>query len=302
MTFVNGIGNHVELRYCRKSLNMQVLRHVITLREQLDAEREIGSVTGFVPTMGALHEGHLVLVRRMLEECESGVASIFVNPTQFNDKEDLNRYPRPIEEDIILLNEQGCDYLFLPDVSEVYPDGSGDAPAPDLGGLDKGMEGAFRPGHFEGVAQVMMRLLHIVQPDRLYMGQKDYQQAAIIQYLIRTTGMPVEFVLCDTIRETDGLAMSSRNRLLDEKARALAPIIYRTLQAASKETTQLPIEQALSNARKALTTEGVTLEYFEIVDGITLQPISNPNEHDSIVACCAAWIGGVRLIDNVIVR
>ena len=280
---------------------MQVLRHVVTLREQLDFEREVGSIVGFVPTMGALHDGHLALLDRMLEECESGVASIFVNPTQFNDPGDLGKYPRPIEEDIIMLNERGCDYLFLPEVDEVYPNGVDEQFDYDCEGLDSGMEGEFRPGHFKGVVQVMMRLLHIVQPDRLYMGQKDYQQAAIIQHMIRKTGMPVEFILCETVREEDGLAMSSRNRLLDAEARALAPVIYKTLRSAADQIKKLQVELVLQNARSELNTDGVRLEYFEIVDATTLQPVRSMDDHHRVVACCAAWVGGVRLIDNILV-
>ena len=281
---------------------MYVLRTVASLREFLEEVREEGGVVGFVPTMGALHTGHETLVMTMLDECNCGVTSIFVNPAQFNDPADLEKYPRPIENDIDKLNDLGCDVLFLPAVEEIYPTGSEENRDLDLAGLDIPMEGAFRPGHFTGVARVMYRLLNIVQPDRLYMGQKDFQQTAIIRHIIRSHQMPVDFVMCPTVRESDGLALSSRNVRIEPADRAMATSIYQVLNMAKQQLGDRSIGDIKEEAMTELTRSGLRPEYFEIVDGASLEAVTEPDEHEQIVACTAAWLGEVRLIDNMILR
>ena len=280
---------------------MLILRHVVKLRDYLDSEKANGSTIGFTPTMGALHDGHMALVDAMNAECECGVVSIFVNPKQFNDASDLEKYPRTTEEDIIKLNKAECDVTFLPEVDEVYPADAVQIDM-DLGRLDKTMEGEFRPGHFKGVAEVMFRLLNIVQPDRLYMGQKDFQQTAVIKKIIDHYRMPVEFVTCPTVREADGLAMSSRNVRIDPDLRNKATILYDNLSAAKTSLGQLSPSTITADAMSDMEKPGIRPEYFEIVDAITLEPVTDPGYHDVVVACTAAWVGDVRLIDNMVLK
>ena len=258
---------------------------------------------GFVPTMGALHEGHLELVRMAKSDGCVVVTSIFVNPTQFNNPKDLEKYPRTPEKDAALLLTAQCDALFLPSVDEVYPTGQDVSVNFDFKQLDKVMEGEFRPGHFKGMATVVHRLLDIVRPHQLYMGQKDYQQLCIVRDMIRQHNIPTQLVMCPTIRETDGLAMSSRNVRLSPEMRAAAPVIYSTLKWAE---TALKNGESASNiaitAIQKLTTAGLQPEYFEVVDGVTLLPVENWSTSNFIVACTAAFAGDVRLIDNVVLR
>ncbi len=281
---------------------MHVFRDVLSLREFLDSEKESGNRIGFVPTMGALHAGHLALVNAMNETCETGVVSIFVNPKQFNEATDLESYPRPIEEDIRKLVEAECDVLFMPDADEVYPKGFESVLSIDLAGLDETMEGEHRPGHFQGVAQVMFRLLHIVQPDSLFMGQKDFQQTVIVRHMISLYGLPVEFELCPTIREEDGLALSSRNVRLTPENREKATIIYQQLDQARQDLGRKPLALIKDSAMDAISKGGGEPEYFDIVDGDTLETVEFSAHHEAIVACTAAWFGDVRLIDNVILK
>ncbi len=252
--------------------------------------------------MGALHNGHATLVRQAATETNVSVCSIFVNPTQFNEANDLAKYPRTPEKDIALLLESGCSVLFMPDVSEVYPDGQQSPLVVDFGLLDLPMEGAHRPGHFAGVAQVVKRLLDIVQPDQLFMGQKDYQQFAIVQHLIQVLGIPVKLKMCATVREPDGLAMSSRNMRLLPEHRAIASLIFRVLSNAKNDLQHESPAAVCAAAMNALTVPGMEPEYFEIVDGRTLQPVSNIANHDTVVACTAARVGEVRLIDNLLMK
>ena len=252
--------------------------------------------------MGALHEGHMSLVERMNEETDHGVVTIFVNPTQFNDPGDLSKYPKPIEDDIKKLYDIQCDVVFIPSVDEIYPSGVEPDDGLDFDGLDERMEGEFRPGHFGGVAQVMHRLLTIVKPHKLFMGQKDFQQTAIVQHMIRHYDLPTDLVTCPTVREPNGLAMSSRNRLLDPRLRDKASIIYQTLQQAKKDIDKLSITDIRRNALNALAIPDFKPEYFEIADGKTLLPVGDTLMHDYIVACCSVWAGEVRLIDNIIIR
>jgi pantoate--beta-alanine ligase len=280
---------------------MLVLRHTVKFREYLDSEKESGATIGFAPTMGALHDGHLALVGAMKAECEIGVVSIFVNPKQFNQAADLEKYPRTVEEDLIKLHSAACDVTFLPEVEEIYPE---DAPPfeIDLGRLADTMEGEFRPGHFDGVAEVMFRLLNIVQPDRLYMGQKDFQQTAIIKHIIDHFDMPVEFVTCPTVREEDGLAMSSRNVRIEPDLRPTATILFENLNKAKASLGATSPASISSEAMSDMDRPGVRPEYFEIVDAITLEPVMDPDQHEVIVACVAAWLGDVRLIDNMVLK
>ncbi len=280
---------------------MLVLRNTVKLREYLDSEKESGATIGFTPTMGALHDGHLALVAAMKAECECGVVSIFVNPKQFNQAADLEKYPRTVEEDILRLHGANCDVTFLPEVGEIYPEDAAPFEV-DLGRMADTMEGEFRPGHFDGVAEVMYRLLNIVQPDRLYMGQKDFQQTAIIRYVIDHFNMPVELVTCPTVRERDGLAMSSRNVRIDPELRPVATVLYENLLKAKAEIGKKSPSQISEEAMSDMGRLGVKPEYFEIVDASTLELVKDPANHKVIVACTAAWVGEVRLIDNMILR
>ena len=279
--------------------------HVFTtnrdLLDYLNAFRLAGSTIGFVPTMGAIHTGHQALVRRCAAECDVTCASIFVNPTQFNDSQDLSKYPRPLANDIHLLNESGADLLYLPRGVEVYPPDF-EGVSLELGELGKVMEGPFRPGHFAGVVTVVHRLLDIVQPDRLYMGLKDYQQLTIIRYMLKQLEMPVELVPCEIVREEDGLAFSSRNVRIDPALRSKAPLIYQTLQAAHEMLKASNAAEVRRWATDALDDAGFRTEYFQLCDGITLQPVKDQREHDLIVACVASWLGEVRLIDNLVLK
>lgn len=256
---------------------------------------------GFVPTMGALHNGHLSLIKRSISENNYTVCSIFVNPTQFNEKSDLDKYPRTIEKDMALLEEVGTSILFWPSASEVYPPGLKTKLSISFEGLENVMEGYFRPGHFNGMAQVVKRLLDMVEPDRLYMGQKDFQQVAIVRNMIDQLSIPIELVMCPIIREKDGLAMSSRNVRLPKKHRTQVPILHKTLKAVARKIKKQKDIPALKEwATKQLSLPDFKPEYFEIADGRTLEPVSDVKESNYIVACLAVWVGEVRLIDNMI--
>lgn len=282
---------------------MLLFKQVESLQRFLSFRKEAGDTVGFVPTMGALHEGHLALVRKARSENTLSVCSIFVNPTQFNASGDLDAYPRLPGPDLEALTSVGNDVVLMPSVGEVYPNGKAGGSPVDLAGLDQPMEGAFRPGHFAGVAQVVDRLLDIVQPHRLYMGQKDYQQAAIIGHLLRETGRPAELRVHPTIREADGLAMSSRNLRLTTDHRERAPLLYQTLQWVRDAYLQgQPVPQIEQAALERLDQPGFRPEYVQIVDGITLQPARTPDQHEVVVACLACWAGEVRLIDNIILK
>ena len=281
---------------------MLIFKKVADLQHWLDTERRAGKTVGFVPTMGALHEGHLSLVLAAKKECDLAVASIFVNPTQFNDPKDLEKYPRMPEEDIALLLGAGCDALFMPPVEEVYPPGQNLAVQLDFRQLDQVMEGVFRPGHFSGMATVVKRLLDIVQPHRLFMGQKDFQQLSIVRDMIRQLGLPIQLVMCPTTREPDGLAMSSRNLRLSPEMRIAAPAIYRALAEAKNQFEHEPAFAVQARAVRQLEAAGLKPEYFDIVDGISLLPVERYTGSDFIVVCVAAWAGEVRLIDNLVLK
>ncbi len=281
---------------------MLIFKKVADLQGWLNDERATGRSIGFAPTMGALHDGHLDLVRMAKRACDRAVVSIFVNPTQFNDPKDLERYPRTPDKDAALLLTAGCDALFMPPVEEVYPPGKDFTIHLDFRQLDKVMEGVFRPGHFEGMASVVNRLLDIVRPHRLYMGQKDFQQLSIVRDMLHQQGSPVELVMCPTRREADGLAMSSRNLRLAPDMRAAAPVIYQTLQWAKETFQTRPAAAVQAQALEKLAAAGLKPEYFDIVDGISLLPVQHWADSDFIVACVAAFAGEVRLIDNLVLK
>ncbi len=269
------------------------------LRIYLQQKKEKKALIGFVPTMGALHNGHLSLIREARRETDMVVCSIFVNPTQFNEQKDLDTYPRTPHKDIELLSRVGCDVLFMPGADEIYPPGLNTRIDLDFKSLDKVMEGAFRPGHFEGVAQVVKRLLDIVEPDGLYMGQKDFQQLTIIGYMIDQLGIPTKLVSCPIIREENGLAMSSRNVRLEKGLRKRAVVIYQTLLQAKDWIQEMSPREIEEKALKALAIPGFRPEYFKVVDARTLQEVDQLEKDHPLVACAAVWAGEVRLIDNM---
>ncbi|MFZ4634204.1 MAG: pantoate--beta-alanine ligase [Saprospiraceae bacterium] len=281
---------------------MLVFKKNEDVQEWVDAEKNFGQPIGFAPTMGALHEGHLDLVRLSAQQGNRTVVSIFVNPTQFNDPNDLKKYPRTPGKDLELLLQTSCDVVYMPDVEAVYPPGEDVSLHLDFGSLDKTMEGAFRPGHFAGMATVVHRLLRIVQPDFLYMGQKDYQQLSIVRDMIRQLQLPVDLVMVPTHREADGLAMSSRNVRLTPDMRTVAPVLYQTLQEIRKRLPASTAPALQLWAMDQLRSAGLEPEYVDIVDGITLLPIENYSDADLVVVCAAAKAGAVRLIDNVVVN
>jgi pantoate--beta-alanine ligase len=271
-----------------------------SLQRLISDHRAQGKSVGFVPTMGALHAGHLELVRTAKAENDFVVCSIFVNPTQFNNPEDLAKYPRTEEEDLRLLVSVGCDAVYTPSVEEMYP--SPPDLAFDFGALETVMEGAFRPGHFNGVGIVVAKLFHMVQPDRAYFGQKDLQQTAIIKSLVRNLSFPITLRICPTVRESDGLAKSSRNVRLTPEERELAPAIYRILTSC-----RLSLEAGMDSKEAILAAElafghipPFRLEYLQLVNANTLLPIDRLEEPGSNALCVAAYLRSVRLIDNLV--
>ena len=282
---------------------MYLFKNVSGLRAFLEPFRTKNRAIGFVPTMGALHEGHLSLIRESLAATHCTVCSIFVNPTQFNQQADLEQYPRTPAKDLQMLYEVGCQAVFMPTVEAIYPPGLDTSVAVDFGQLAEGMEGRFRPGHFQGVAQVVKRLLDIVQPSHLYMGQKDYQQCFLVRHMAQALALPVEVVMSPTVREANGLAMSSRNARLNPEQRKQAAIIYKTLQDAGAWIKQgLSPAEVQEKALQQLTIPGFRPEYFEIINGQTLQQLNEAQPDRMVVACTAVWAGEVRLIDNLILQ
>jgi len=280
------------------------MKIIFTVKElQSELKKHIKKTVGFIPTMGALHSGHIVLMKNSIKENDITVCSIFVNPTQFNVKSDLEKYPRTLKADADKLEKAGVDYLFAPSVKEIYPQGTKKSVKVNLKGLDKQMEGKFRPGHFEGVVQVVHRLLDIVKPTRLYMGQKDFQQFTIIAQMIKNLKMKVELVVVKIQRAKDGLALSSRNVRLTPAKRKWAPNINKALKKAKKSMAKKSVAEVEENAMMELgKPRGYEPEYFIIVDGHTLKPIKNWEDSDYIVAATAVWAGKVRLIDNMILK
>ncbi|MBS4014435.1 MAG: pantoate--beta-alanine ligase [Bacteroidetes bacterium] len=280
---------------------MKVFKKTLELKNELDILSKQGKKIGFVPTMGALHHGHIELVVRSVKDNDITVASIFVNPTQFNNPEDLKKYPRMPEKDIAMLENANCDYVFLPDYDEVYP--KIDTTNYDFGMLEKVMEGKFRPGHFKGVGMVVKRLFEIVEPDNAYFGLKDYQQFLVIKSLVNQFDIPVNIVGCETIREHDGLAMSSRNLRLSDEQRKEAPEIYKSLSFIKKhieDKSVLEWKQWFKDKINALSQ--LKVEYIEISDAITLEEVSLFDDSKSLVICVAVFAGEIRLIDNVLIN
>lgn len=280
---------------------MIVAETIAKIDELLVNESNKGKKIGFVPTMGALHEGHLSLIRQAFAENDVVVASIFVNPIQFNNPDDLQKYPRTFEADCALLQSAGCHFLFYPSVAEMYPEPV--TKVYDFGQLDKVMEGEHRPGHFNGVAVVVHKLFEIVKPTKAYFGLKDFQQLAIVQQLVINEAIPVQIVPCPIVREHDGLAMSSRNVRLGANERAIAPFIYQTLKQAVELSANTSVEAVKQYVYNAFSKqEAFNLEYFSIVDGVTLQDVSTFETNKFTVGCIAVHLGGVRLIDNIVFR
>ena len=277
---------------------MKIINTINELRAELDAYRAAGKSIALVPTMGALHRGHSSLVERAVAENDIVVVSIFVNPTQFNDKNDLKNYPRTLEADCALLDEVGAAIAFAPSVEEMYPEP--DTREFSFAPLDTVMEGACRPGHFNGVAQIVSKLFYAVEPHKAYFGEKDFQQLAIIRQMVRDLAIDVEIVGCSIVREADGLAMSSRNTLLTAEERERALAISRTLFASlniAKEKSLAATKAFVEDAINAVP--GLELEYFQIVDGNTLQQIGEWSDSDYAVGCIALFCGKIRLIDNI---
>lgn len=268
----------------------------------LQQKRQKNPKTGFVPTMGALHQGHISLIESACSENDLVVCSIFVNPTQFNDPKDFQNYPITIENDIDLLEKAGCDALFLPAVEEMYPAGLENKKTYALGYLETVLEGRYRPGHFQGVCQVVHRLLTIVPADRLYLGQKDFQQCMVIRKMIELENLPIETVICPTLRETDGLAMSSRNMRLDKEAREKAVEISRTLLHIKSSLKTGDLSELKTAAVEQLNRTGFKTDYVEIADADTLELIGRWDGKRKLVALCAAFLGEVRLIDNMLLQ
>ena len=280
---------------------MIVFHKVKDLKNYLLSEKATGKQVGFVPTMGALHEGHLAIIRKSEEENDITIASIFVNPTQFNNQQDFDKYPITTAKDIGLLEQNDCDVLFIPSVKEIYPEGTIFNMNFEVGYLDSVMEGKHRPGHFKGVAQVVKRLLDIVEPHILYLGQKDFQQFKLIEKMIADLKIPVKLKMAKTMREADGLAMSSRNRRLTAEGRKNAADIFSILTNAASLLNSKSVQEIKSNALKSLSAiPNAEPEYFEIADANNLKLLSDIKESNSVVLCCAVWINDVRLIDNVV--
>ena len=280
---------------------MLIFTTAAELRDYVSAARRAGRRIGLIPTMGALHEGHLQLVRAATQTCDEVIASVFVNPTQFNNPEDLRLYPRLPEQDAAALAPAGCTALFMPSVAEVYPQPT--VLRIDFGPLERVMEGAHRPGHFNGVATVVSKLFHLAQPHAAYFGQKDFQQVAVVRQLIADLSFDLELVVYPTVREADGLAMSSRNQRLTPEARAVAPLIYKVLQQAAELVRQGVAPTAVQAQATAMLAQepAFTPEYFEVADAQTLQPVAGYEPGRAVVLCVAAHLAGVRLIDNIVV-
>ena len=278
---------------------METITNSEELRRALGSRNRSGS--GCVPTMGALHAGHRSLVERARRECATVVVSVFVNPTQFNDKTDLKNYPRTPEADLRLLEEVGADYVFMPSVEEVYPEP--DTRTFDFGMIDKVMEGATRPGHFNGVAQVGSRLFDLVKPAKAYFGEKDFQQIAVIREMVRQLRIPVEIIPCPIVRGEDGLALSSRNTLLDTDHRTAAPYIYKVLKAAVEKSHQTTPDQLAAWVTAQVESNPLLkVIYFQVVDAATMQQVRTWEESPAIQGCIAVQAGDIRLIDNIKLR
>ena len=279
---------------------MKVEKKIVELQNELNAARNAGKSIGFVPTMGALHEGHASLIKRSVQDNDITVVSVFLNPTQFNDKADLERYPKTLDEDVRLAEVCGADYVFAPAVEEIYPEP--DTRVFEFPPVTTVMEGARRPGHFNGVCQVVSRLFTIVAPDNAYFGEKDWQQIAVIKQLVDYMNSNITIVECPIIREADGLAMSSRNKLLTKEERAIAPAIYQALKDSLDYSKTHSVEETHDKVVAEINAiDGLEVEYFEIVDGKTLLAVDDWTSEPGVVGCITVYCGmtPIRLIDHI---
>ena len=283
-----------------RNFKMRIFEKVVDLQNELFEVRRQGKTVGLVPTMGALHDGHASLVRRSVQQNDVTVVSVFLNPTQFNDKGDLDRYPRTLDTDCKLVEACGADYVFAPSVSEMYP--TPDTRHFEFPPQSTVMEGAKRPGHFNGVCQVVSRLFYITRPNRAYFGEKDWQQIAVVKRLVDFINMNIEIVECPIVRDEDGLAKSSRNSLLSADERAIAPNIYKVLKSSTNEAEKMSVQQLHDKVVAEINAiEGLEVEYFDIVDGNTLLPVQSWDDTPYVVGCITVYCGKtpIRLIDHI---
>lgn len=283
-----------------RNFKMKIFEKVVDLQNELFEVRRQGKTVGLVPTMGALHDGHASLVRQSVQQNDVTVVSVFLNPTQFNDKGDLDRYPRTLDADCKLLEACSADYVFAPSVSEMYP--TPDTRHFEFPPQSTVMEGAKRPGHFNGVCQVVSRLFYITRPNRAYFGEKDWQQIAVVKRLVDFINMNIEIVECPIVRDEDGLAKSSRNSLLSADERAIAPNIYKVLKSSTNEAEKMSVQQLHDKVVADINAiEGLEVEYFDIVDGNTLLPVQSWDDTPYVVGCITVYCGKtpIRLIDHI---
>ncbi len=277
---------------------MEIIREVALLRRRVEEEKQCGRSVGLVPTMGALHAGHVSLIDRARKENDIVVVSVFVNPTQFNNPEDLRTYPRTEEADCEKMTNAGVDIAFIPSVEEVYPEP--DTRVFDLGPVAEVMEGPMRPGHFNGVAQIVSKLFDMVQPHSAYFGEKDFQQIAVIRRMVELEGFNIEIIDCPIMREADGLAMSSRNVRLTSSQRQIAPAIHKALVASQDYALSHTVAETKQSVINEINAQPeMEVEYYEIVDSLTMQPIANWDDSKCPVGCITVYCGEVRLIDNI---
>ena len=277
---------------------MKLCQTTADLQEEVALAKAAGKSIGLIPTMGALHEGHGSLIAAARKENELVIVSVFVNPTQFNDKHDLETYPRTLDKDCTLLEPVGCDYVFAPSAEEMYPEP--DTRTFDLGTVSEVMEGAKRPGHFNGVCQIVSKLFDAVQPDRAYFGEKDFQQIAVIRAMVKQLDIPVKINDCPILREADGLALSSRNVRLTPEQRQKAPLIARTLKESTNFVPEKSVQEVIDYVVNTINADPIMrVEYYEIVDGNTMESIKNWSDTTYPVGCITVYCGEVRLIDNI---
>jgi len=281
---------------------LEVFKTKEALKAYLKPLKASGKKIALVPTMGALHNGHISLIKLAQENADVIICSIFVNPTQFTDPKDLEKYPRPIEHDLAMLNDAGCNGVFMPNVTEMYPAGADENWHIDLGEAEFLLEGEFRKGHYQGVTQIVKKLFDAVEPDLAMFGQKDFQQVLMIKNMLAHFNLPINIITCPIIREDDGLAMSSRNIHLSETDRKNALVLSKSLQFVADNFTKYSLEELEEKAKSLYNNiDGVTLDYFTIADGNTLEP-ANSKDENSLVALVAAQVGTTRLIDNIIIK
>lgn len=281
---------------------MIIYKYARDVGAHLKKIRLSNTLAGFVPTMGALHKGHISLLEQSKAICDITICSIFINPTQFNNPEDLKKYPVTLEQDIYLLESQGCDILFLPGVEDIYPEGLETDKQFDLGYLENTLEGKYRPGHFQGVYRVVKRLLEIVDPTHLFLGQKDYQQCMVINRLLELENFPTELFICPTLREESGLAMSSRNMRLKDDEKKHAAEIYNSLNSVKQKLQPGPVAHLKQEAEEYLRGKGFDPDYVEIADAGNLKTVIEWDGKSGLVILAAAFLGEVRLIDNLLVK